>query len=86
MLRLPGLGRTWYLPRPTVSVGDSLAVELPALDRAALVRIQVPQPANSTIGYANSSDRDLESGSAAVSLRLAIRSGTLSAGHARLNR
>ncbi len=25
-------------------LGDSLAVELPALDRAALVRIQVPQP------------------------------------------
>jgi UDP-GlcNAc:undecaprenyl-phosphate GlcNAc-1-phosphate transferase len=27
-------------------LGDSLAVELPALDRAALVRIQVPQPLN----------------------------------------
>lgn len=25
-------------------MGDSLAVELPALDRATLVRIQVPQP------------------------------------------
>ncbi|MDF3034088.1 MAG: hypothetical protein K0R76_1042 [Alphaproteobacteria bacterium] len=25
-------------------LGDSLAVELPALDRATLVRIQVPQP------------------------------------------
>lgn len=25
-------------------LGNSLAVELPALDRAALVRIQVPQP------------------------------------------
>lgn len=25
-------------------MGDSLAVELPALTRAALVRIQVPQP------------------------------------------
>jgi hypothetical protein len=29
-----------------IPVGDSLAVELPALDRAALVRIQVPQPDN----------------------------------------
>jgi hypothetical protein len=29
-------------------LGDSLAVELPALDRAALVRIQVPQPAKSS--------------------------------------
>jgi hypothetical protein len=26
------------------ALGDSLAVELPALDRATLVRIQVPQP------------------------------------------
>lgn len=26
------------------TLGDSLAVELPALDRATLVRIQVPQP------------------------------------------
>jgi hypothetical protein len=34
-----------YLPR--TRMGDSLAVELPALDRAALVRIQVPQPAPS---------------------------------------
>ena len=31
---------TRRLPR----MGDSLAVELPALTRAALVRIQVPQP------------------------------------------
>lgn len=34
-------------PAPAYSViplGDSLAVELPALTRAALVRIQVPQP------------------------------------------
>lgn len=29
---------------PDKPLGDSLAVELPALDRAALVRIQVPQP------------------------------------------
>lgn len=30
--------------RASLLVGDSLAVELPALTRAALVRIQVPQP------------------------------------------
>lgn len=39
-----GAGRDVVLPRPALPVGDSLAVELPALDRAALVRIQVPQP------------------------------------------
>jgi hypothetical protein len=32
------------LPAAPWPMGDSLAVELPALDRAALVRIQVPQP------------------------------------------
>src|SRR5690606_28035497 len=31
-------------PRPAAMLGDSLAVELAALTRAALVRIQVPQP------------------------------------------
>lgn len=30
--------------RYVVLLGDSLAVELPALTRSALVRIQVPQP------------------------------------------
>ncbi len=33
------------LDRRSRRLGDSLAVELPALNRAALVRIQVPQPA-----------------------------------------
>src|SRR5215472_6041180 len=37
------------LPESASRLGDSLAVELPALDRAALVRIQVPQPPNSPI-------------------------------------
>src|ERR1700722_15972974 len=37
----------WYCRAPASRLGDSLAVELPALDRAALVRIQVPQPRNS---------------------------------------
>ena len=37
-------------PRPTIGVllGDSLAVELAALTRAALVQIQVPQPVSLT--------------------------------------
>jgi hypothetical protein len=41
-------GRPCYCrdPRP---MGDSLAVKLPALTRASLVRIQVPQPRNSAI-------------------------------------
>ena len=34
-------------PRPDC-LGDSLAVELSALTRAALVRIQVPQPSSET--------------------------------------
>jgi hypothetical protein len=44
-------GRRWgvLFPQPASRMGDSLAVELPALDRAALVRIQVPQPLNSPI-------------------------------------
>ena len=36
--------RAWYGAAPAYPLGDSLAVELPALTRAALVRIQVPQP------------------------------------------
>jgi hypothetical protein len=37
----------WARYTGSALMGDSLAVELPALDRAALVRIQVPQPAPS---------------------------------------
>jgi hypothetical protein len=44
--RLPEAGGACYLRVPVSRMGDSLAVELPALDRAALVRIQVPQPRN----------------------------------------
>ena len=37
--------RKWcFTLRNVVLLGDSLAVELPALTRSALVRIQVPQP------------------------------------------
>ena len=40
------LTRRRRLPMPRrSSLGDSLTVELSALDRAVLVRIQVPQPA-----------------------------------------
>jgi hypothetical protein len=37
-------GRRPCYPASSCALGDSLAVELPALTRAALVRIQVPQP------------------------------------------
>ena len=40
-LLVAGARAIWRAPAP---LGDSLAVELPALTRAALVRIQVPQP------------------------------------------
>ncbi len=35
--------------RPTSPLGDSLTVELPALDRTAQVRILVPQPSPRTL-------------------------------------
>ena len=40
---LRGAWRACYCARPSF-LGDSLAVKLPALTRASLVRIQVPQP------------------------------------------
>ena len=40
--KIAGVLGAWYCRVPRRRLGDSLAVELPALDRAALVRIQVP--------------------------------------------
>ncbi len=42
-LKAGGFAKVKYLNQSYL-LGDSLVVELPALDRAALVRFQVPQP------------------------------------------